>query len=534
MWRAAVSAALAVLSVALTGCGEEEPATETARYLDPRSDAVIAISLDYDDGNWQQIKRLYARAVQVEGVADDGFVPPTLDALLGTAAVGSAGLSFADDVRPLLGGTLQIGVRVEPVEREQAGFTTTLAYQVPDAEALDRVLAKLREQGVEPKPMPGVEDAVALGGGAAVVGGDTLVAVADDAGEDDADAALRERLAADGAGPELPELGDDLVAARLAPGLLGAWLNRGELERALGTPAGRALRGVEARLRVADDAARVSARVDFDGLAPEELPLPGPGPLELPPGEPLASASTDQSLTTVFLARLARELYPDSRFVRRVERLEQREGLRFEDEVLRQFSGPSVTVLRPGRDGEVAFGARSTLRDPGAMRELLERIAPDLPGILEGLQGLGTTGLASLLFVAPDAPLTPSALGLLAAIDVRRLAGGASEDLYEITGLDEDGARPGPDRVVYGLIGDAFVVASSAELAREVAAMRTEPAEEAATRIRADVAPLAEDAAAWLGDDAARVIGALVEVVEASASAEDGDVVAEAEARWRR
>jgi hypothetical protein len=156
------------------------------------------------------------------------------------------------------------------------------------------------------------------------------------------------------------------------------------------------------------------------------------------------------------------------------------------------------------------------------------------PCSLEGLQGLGTTGLASLLFVAPDAPLTPSVLGLLAAIDVRRLAGDASEQLYEITGLDENRDRPGPDRVVYGLIGDAFVVGSSAELAREVAAMETEPAEEAATRLRADVAPLVEGAAAWLGEGEAAVISALVEVVDASASAEDGDVVAEAEARWRR
>jgi hypothetical protein len=95
-----------------------------------------------------------------------------------------------------------------------------------------------------------------------------------------------------------------------------------------------------------------------------------------------------------------------------------------------------------------AFGARSTLRDPAAMRALLERIAPDLPGILAGLQGLGTTGLTGLLFVAPDAPLTPSAFGLLVAIEVHRLAGGGAEQLYEIeiTGLDEDGAGPGPDR----------------------------------------------------------------------------------------
>jgi hypothetical protein len=574
VWRAAGSAALAVLCLGLGACGDAETGSESARYLDPRSDAVVVVDLDPDGANWQQIERLYARAIQVEGIDDGGeLTPPTLEGALNLLA-SSAGLSYADDIRPLLGGTLQIGVRAEPAEplspaardvleridpdatrfegdapryfdrdgrpldaaaveaaeqeqaERQSVIAATAVYRVEDSEALERVLDKLRDQGLESSPIEGVEDARRLAEGVAVVGGDTLVAVVAD---DGADALLRERLAAEGSGPELPAIDDDLVAARLAPTLLGAWLDREELARALGTAAGRALRGAELRLRLEEDAARATARVDFEGLSPEELPLPGPGALELPAGEPLSSASADQSLTTVFLARLARELYPDSRFVRRVEALEQREGVRFEDEVLRQFAGPSFSVMRPGAEGDIAFGARSTLRDPDAMRALLERIAPDLPGILEGLQGLGSAGLTSLLFVAPDAPLTPSAFGLLAAVDVRRLAGDPSEQLYEVTGLDEGG----PDRVVYGLVGDAFVVASSAELAREVAAMPTEPADEAATRLRVDIAALAQRAEAWLGTDDVRIIAELVEAVEASASAVDGDVAGEAEVRWR-
>ena len=273
-----------------------------------------------------------------------------------------------------------------------------------------------------------------------VLGDDTIVAVlADDS--DQADALLRKRLEASGEGPALPDLGDSFVAAHVAPTLLGAWLDRDQLQRALAGTAGRALRGADVRLQLDEDAAKATARVDFEGLGAEELPLPGPGPLALAPGEGVSSASADQSRTTVFLARLARELYPDSRFVRRVERLEAREGLRFEDAVLRQFSGPSLSVLRPGRDGTFEFGARSTLRDPAAMRALLDRIAPDLPGILEGLQGLGSTGLTSLLLVAPDAPLTPAAFALLAGVDVRKLAAAGSEQLYEISGL-ENGPAP--------------------------------------------------------------------------------------------
>ena len=64
--------------------------------------------------------------------------------------------------------------------------------------------------------------------------------------------------------------------------------------------------------------------------------------------------------------------------------------------------------------------------------------------------------------------------------------------------------------------------------------MRPEPAPEAATRVRADVAALLERAGGWLGEDGTRVVRALVAGAEASASAEDGDMVGEAEVRWAR
>ena len=386
--------AIAAVCAAIAGCGGAEEAAP-ARHLDPRSDTVVALDLDYDSGNWQQVKRLYARAVQEGGLDFGEFTPPTLDGALGRAGDGDRPV-FADDIRPLLGGTLQIGVRTEPapplsagardvLERLDEGATRDaqdgLRYYDYDGEPLDapersrrrrrsrssasprprsrrstaprtptrsnRVLGKLREQGLETKPLEGVEGARRLGEGVAVLDDGTLVAVlADD--PDRADALLRERLEAGGDGPEAAGAGRGFVAVRATPAALGAWLDRDELQRALASTAGRALRGAELRLRLDEEAARRRRAWTSTGWPAEELPLPGPGPLALPAGEGVASASADQSLTTVFLARLARELYPESRFVRRVERLEAREGLRFEDEVLRQFSGPSFTVLRPG------------------------------------------------------------------------------------------------------------------------------------------------------------------------------------------
>jgi hypothetical protein len=295
-----LAAALAVLAALAVGCGSDPPeAPEAARYLDPRSDMVMAVDVDYESGNWQQFKRLYERGVKA--VDDEESVPPTLDGALEEVA-DWAGLSFSGDIKPLLGGTLLIGWRTEP----------------------------------------------------------------------------------------------------------------------------------------------------------------------------------------------------------------------------------AFTVMRPRGEGEPEFAARSDLRDPAAMAALLPRIAPHLPGILDGLQGLGSTGLSGLLFVAPDAPLTPSAFGLLAAIRVMPLPG--SDQLYEISGLDRRGVRPGPDRVVFGIVGEAFVVASSQELAREAARMPTEPAPDAGTPLRADADALLAGEAR--DSDDARVVRALVAGLEASASAQDGDIEAEAEVRW--
>ena len=110
-----------LVCVAFAACGADEPADDAAQYLDPRSDAVLAVDLDYDSASWQQVKRLYARAVGSGVLEDEAPAPPTLDGAL--AALSSyAGLSFSDDVRPLLGGIDAWVAAGHPVEKvEPAG-----------------------------------------------------------------------------------------------------------------------------------------------------------------------------------------------------------------------------------------------------------------------------------------------------------------------------------------------------------------------------------------------------------------------------
>jgi hypothetical protein len=63
--RLRLAALVLIAALASAGCGNSEDGGEAARHVDPRSDAVLALDLDYDGGNWQQLKRLHARAIQV-------------------------------------------------------------------------------------------------------------------------------------------------------------------------------------------------------------------------------------------------------------------------------------------------------------------------------------------------------------------------------------------------------------------------------------------------------------------------------------
>jgi hypothetical protein len=228
----------------------------------------------------------------------------------------------------------------------------------------------------------------------------------------------------------------------------------------------------------------------------------------------------------VFLATLARRALPDSRFVREVEKLEAELGIAFEQEVLAQFSGPSASVATP--DG--AFAAVSDVADPARMRAVLPELAPRLPPVLRGLESLGSRGLLALLLIAPDAPLTPGALGALAqGIEVEELPPRGDELLFAIDGLDEPGrdgrTLPGPGTVVFGMIGDRFVVASDRERARAVAVMEVAPVDgaEGAAVARSDLrtwSPLLRESA--LGLPSGAEVGEATGELEASPEGLEG------------
>ena len=429
--------ALCVFCVALVGgCGadDEVPTADlpdALGYVPRDASAVAIVPTDLEGDQLRRLHRLLAPLLSEAGV--DASRSEAIATLLFDEGV---------DVEPLSGGTLVVSIGNADED------TALVVLETRDGERAAKVL---REQDV----------------GRVAVDGDTvLIADAFDENERLLDEAIARHEAGEGFDPDTfaGALGDEadddaLIKLYASPDLIRSFAPGADL------PWLNALRSVGASIRLDSDAIVADLHARTEAVSEEDLPLEaGEDAPEAPDADgALNGANRNQSRTTVFLAQLARTAYADSTFVREVEALEADLGISFEEEVLKQFDGPSASIAY--MDGE--FGAVSELSDPERMRELLPRLAPRLPAILQGLQGLGDEALIALLLIAPDAPLVPGALPLLQdGIGVRPLG----DDLYEIAGLDEgENAFNGPGTIIFGLIDDRFVVATSLDRARAAA-----------------------------------------------------------------
>jgi hypothetical protein len=465
--RRAVAALLVVSLALLAGCGGDDgPETGNAEipdalaYFPPDATSLTLLPTDLGSTQAKRLERLVKPSL-------DGR---TLREALAETIEYEGRIDFARDVEPLLGGTAVVGI-VPGVDDDEAFVA---ALDTGDDERLRGLVGKLGVgDGVEHRGAT-VFDAVAIDGPTLLVGSEPQALMAAIDRERDDRGASADTIDA--------ALGDEATADALVRsfGTGAALLQLPDVRAAVEDPWIRALRGYGLVVELEQDAieARARVRTDPDGLRDEDLPLEtgSDSPAVGREDGVINAGNRNQSRTTVFLARLARRAFPDSRFVREVEALERDLGIRFEDEVLAQFNGPSASLAAP--DG--AFAAVSDLADADRMRELLPRLAPRLPAILRGLQGLGNSGLVALLLFAPDAPLVPGALDALsAAIKVVPLGGDDDEELlFRIDGLNESAAGEpafaGPGQIVFGMIGDRFVVASDERRAREAAEMETE------------------------------------------------------------
>jgi hypothetical protein len=383
MTRRALSLlALLLGALVAAGCGGQDEAPsgsvaasvrEQLRFVDPDATSVVAVDLRYEGPNWRAVKPLIGRVL---GAYREGTrASTTAWPYRRRRRRARPGLGVR---RAALRGGRQAGPRRAPRGRHGRAATPRRAQDQGEGSDPDVVLVyrsrggDLRRigervfQGGRPQPLRGYRDTVLLEEGVALVGRDTVVAAfagGEDAGPGDPPGGRALRAALDraraGGGYPVRSLeqaerdaaqSDPLVLASGGIGLARTLvaepnLRRGQAE----VPYVRAISRGAAAIDVEADRIKTTARLitDRERLREQDLPVAAAGELELPQTDAVAGGSRDQSRTTTFAARIARSLFPDSRFVKAVTRAERDLGRPFEDEVLRQFSCPSVSVLDP-------------------------------------------------------------------------------------------------------------------------------------------------------------------------------------------
>jgi hypothetical protein len=480
--------ALAVLALAAGGCGGTATsggagAGDALAYLSADSTTVILVSTDVDGEQWEQVDRRVYRPTVTED--EEGGAPKTLDDFAADAAK-DVGLSWDEDVKPLLGNDIAVGIEGDAMGLlgGDGEFSLTAALDTRGGD-VEEVLEKakferageangatlFRDEGSE-RAMFAVEDGV-------LVWAEDEETLRRALARQDSGGGV-EQEAVDEALTELP--GESLVRAF---GSLDSLNAQEEIRRFSDLPLVQALEGWGLTVGFGDSRLNVDLAVRLDEQQVDEADLPLVTGEESPEivlreGE-LAGGNRNQSQTTAFLLRALRAGYPDSRFVKAADAIEQELGIDFEQEILRQFDGPSASYVSP--DGQT-FAARSEVRDPEALKEVLPRIAPHLPALVEGLQGLESEGMALLFLFAPDAPAAAPMEGV--KVDPPETEDG----FYRISGLTGEG----PSELYLGLVGNVFVVASDEQRAREIADADTVAAEGAtgAGVLRADLTRLGE------------------------------------------
>jgi hypothetical protein len=429
------------------GAGDELKALS---YFPEDTAFVAVVSTDVDSDQFRNLDRVVRRQSE-EGV----------EAVLRDLAQ-EVDLSYEDDLKPLLGNELAVGIVDPGAFRDDFVTGLIVAFHAADADKLRDVLGRIELlqrsgelSGADLYRVRGTGPTFALDGDVLLfAGGEQPLREALERADGDQHLgdAFDEGLA------DLP--GDALVRlyADAESTVAGAGVR--ELERLRELPWIAALRTGSATVSFNDEDVTVDFALNTDAGQVDEGDLPlatgEVAPEILQRDGEVTGGNRNQSLTTAFMFRAAELAFPDSRFVRDVHALEQELGIDFADEVLRQFDGPSASSV--SLDGQT-FAARSEVSDPEGLNELLPRLAPHLPRLVTGLQGLQSEGQALLFLFAPDALV-------LQADRVRVTQEG---DLWRATGLEGEG----PDELWFGVLDDVFVVASTEDLARRVATEET-------------------------------------------------------------
>ena len=414
-----------VLLVAACGGGDESGSAlgDSLAYLPKDTPVAVAIDTDVQGDQYNALGKLVDRfpfGDQIKG------------AVVQQLEQSSGGLSFNDDIRPVLGNPLVVGAgSAQAITGESSDFV--VAGKAKDKGALDDLIDKLA-----PKKVGEASGAtIYQDGNSFTAVKDDMVVSAND--ESQLKAALEradgdDHLSEDTFNQALEGLPDSALARvytdieallKSDPGSVDArkvkWIG--------------ALRKLGLTVSAKSDSVDVDFRARTEGdLTDADLPI-APGdespPVIKRPGE-IGVGIRDLAHIVRFAENAGQAINPAGfgDYARAKATIDKQLGISLDDDLIGQLTGNVSASVAPGR----GFGLRSELKDPQAFRRTLAKVADVLPSFAEG------AGFGKMTLTKPR----------------------AGEGFYVLRQADGDS-------IVFGVTGDVLVVASDVVRARAVA-----------------------------------------------------------------
>jgi hypothetical protein len=424
--RRFVISALAVLALAIAGCGGDDSGSaldSALSYLPDDTGFAVALDTDTSGDQYKAVGNL---------LDEFPFGGQIEDNLLGQLEQSIGGLSFNDDVKPVLGNPFVVG---------SAGTGTDQiigAIKAKDEGALEDLVDKTKPRKVgEASGATLYQDAETTFAieGDMVVFADSRDLVEQALERADGDSHFDEDAFDEG----LDGLPEEALARVYADveGLLKA--DPGSAD-ALKVKWIAALRELGLTLVAKDNAVDVDFRLRTEGdLSDADLPI-APGD-EAPPvikrGGEIGLGIRDLAHIVKFAENAGQSIDPAGfgDYAQAKQTIDRQLGVNLDDDLIGQLTGNVSATAAP--DG--GFGVRGELKDPQAFERTLAKVSDVLPSFAEG------AGLGQVTLTKP------------------RAGGG----FYELT--QADGGS-----VVFGVAGESLVVASDRARAAELASAEPE------------------------------------------------------------
>ena len=455
-----ILAAVAVLALAAAGCGSsgsnaKSPLDEGLGFLPKDAPFAVAISTDIESGQYQSAGSILKKFP---------FGPQALASL--KQRFERNGVNFNDDVKPILGNPFVVGAATPQALQGDSRNQYVASLKAKDSGKLDAIVKKDSKNVGDKNGFTIYESK----SGQRLARKDDVVVFAG------SNKLLDDALATRAGDNRLTEADFDKGLAGLPKD--AAIRVYGDAERLLkGDPSTadarkvkwvNALRKFGITASVKQDAIDIDFNLHTDAgqLTDQDLPLASgdQAPEVVQQAGELSFGLRNPAQVEKFAEAAGQAVNPSGfgQFEQAKRSIEKRLGISIDKDVLAQLNGDVAGLTAVSGK----FAARAALKDPAAFRRTLNKVAPELPGLLKSSGG--------------------------ESVKLSKPAGGSG--LYTLT--DSSGQT-----VVFGVEGSAFVVGNEAARAKRLAAATpaSVPGVKGSVVMTADAEKLANSIIAQLG-----------------------------------